>query len=224
MSIDKAVMEKTDLASVCEVEMSWTDIGSWLTISEMSAVNKEGNVLVGDIIAHDTKNSYIHSDRHLIGTIGVQDLVVVAVDDSILVATKDKVHNVREIVNQLKILGRSEHIDHLKVYRPWGYYQNLLVGNNFIVKEICIEKGQRISLQYHNYRTEKWFVVEGKASIRNGDDEEVLNPGESTYVPAGAIHRLENQENQILRIIEVQFGEYLSEEDIHRLEDDFGRQ
>ncbi len=224
LSIDVAVMEKTDVASVCEVEMGWTDIGSWVTISEMNVANNDGNVFVGDILAHDTKNSYIHSDRHLIGTIGVQDLVVAAVDDSILVATKDQVHNVREIVDQLKLLGRHEHIHHSKVYRPWGYYQNLLVGNNFLVKEICIEKGKRISLQYHHYRTESWFVVEGKASIRNGDNEEVLNSGESTYIPAGVIHRLENQEDQILRIIEVQFGEHLSEEDIIRLEDDFGRQ
>lgn len=224
LSIDVAVMEKTDVAAVCEVEMSWTDIGSWATISEMSSANNDGNVLIGDILTHDTKNSYIHSDSHLIGAIGVQDLVVVAVDDSILVATKDQVHNVREIVDQLKLLGRSEHIYHSKVYRPWGYYQNLLVGNKFVVKELCIEKGQRISLQHHHSRSESWFVVEGKATVRNGESEETLNSGESTYIPVGAIHRLENQEDKILRIIEVQFGAYLSEEDITRLEDDFGRQ
>lgn len=223
VSIDYAVMEKTDRAVVVRTEMGWSDVGAWSALGDLGSADETGNVRIGDVILHDAKNSYVRSERPLVAAIGVENLIIVATDDAVLVAPKDKAQDVRHIVDKLKADERYEHESHTRVYRPWGHYQNLEQGRGFLVKQIVVKPGAKLSLQYHHHRAEHWVVVEGEARVTNGDDVLTLTANQSTFIPVGARHRLENPSDTPLRLIEVQSGDYIGEDDIVRLEDDFER-
>jgi len=223
ISIDYAVMEKTDKAAVVASDFGWNDIGAWTAIHEMGRTDEAGNVTSGEVILHDVTGSYVRGEDVLIAAVGVEDLIVVATDDAVLVTPKDRAQDVRHVVTQLKTEGREEHESHTRVYRPWGYYQILESGPGFLVKQIMVEAGAKLSLQYHAHRAEHWVIVEGEARVTKGDDVLVLQANQSTYIPVGAAHRLENPGAVPLRLIEVQSGSYVGEDDIVRLEDDYGR-
>jgi len=223
ISVDYAVMEKTERAVVVRADMGWSDVGAWSALSELGTPDDAGNVTGGDVLLHDTQNSYVRSERPLVAAVGVEDLVIVATDDAVLVAPKDRAQDVRYIVERLRASERSEHESHTRVYRPWGHYQNLDHGPGFLVKQIVVKPGAKLSLQYHHHRAEHWVVVEGEARVTNGDETLILKSNQSTYIPVGARHRLENPSTEPLRLIEVQSGDYIGEDDIVRLEDDFGR-
>ena len=223
ISIDYAVMEKTNRATVIPSSIGWSDVGSWMSLHQLETPDENGNVSVGDIVLYETKNSYIRTDTQLITAIGVENMIVVATDDAILIAPSDRDQDVRVAVDTLKQQGRSQAVAHSYVSRPWGSYKNLQVGDDFLVKEITVSPGVQLSLQYHNHRAEHWVVVEGSARVTNGDDVFDLKANQSTYIPVGVIHRLENTGTTPLRLIEVQTGDLISEDDIVRVEDDFGR-
>ncbi len=223
LSIDYAVMEHTDKAAVVPVDMGWTDVGSWSALWEMGAKDGDGNVVLGDAIAHDTKDSYIRSDGRLVAALGLENAVVVATDDAVLVMSRDMAQNVRKVVEDLESAGRTEHSVHSKVYRPWGYYQRIDAGDRFQVKHLHVNPGQKLSLQMHRHRAEHWVVVSGTAKVTRGDETFLLHENESTYLPVGVKHALENPGEAPLRLIEVQSGEYLGEDDIVRFEDRYGR-
>ena len=222
-SIDYAVMEKTDKAVVIPVDIGWNDVGSWSALWEVSEKDGDGNMLKGDVLTHDTQGCFIQNDKKLIATVGIKDLVLVETDDSILVADKNRVQEVKQIVNDLKKADRPETDLHRKVYRPWGYYDSIENGENYQVKRLAVYPGAKLSLQKHKHRAEHWVVVSGTARVVNGDREFDLQINESTYIPIGAIHQLSNLSDTLLEIIEVQSGEYLGEDDIERLEDVYGR-
>ncbi len=222
-SIDYAVMEKTDKAVVIPLDASWSDVGSWSALWEIAAKDVHGNACRGDVLAHDCHNNYIQSDRKLIATIGIDNLVIVETDDSILVASKDRVQDVKAIVSALKTQNRSETQLHRKVYRPWGYYDSIDQGERFQVKRIVVSPGQKLSLQKHHHRAEHWIVVSGTALVTRGDEQILLAENQSTYIPLGVKHRLENPGAIPLEMIEIQSGSYLGEDDIVRYEDTYGR-
>lgn len=222
-SIDYAVMEKTKHAVVVPIDIGWSDVGSWSALWDVSEKDNNGNMLKGDVLTHDTQNCFIQNDKKLIATVGVQDLVLVETDDSILVADKQRVQEVRQIVKHLQEKDRPEKDFHRKVYRPWGYYDSIENGENYQVKRLAVYPGAKLSLQKHKYRAEHWVVVSGVARVVNGDREFDLKVNESTYIPIGAVHQLSNQSDILLEIIEVQSGTYLGEDDIERLEDVYGR-
>jgi mannose-1-phosphate guanylyltransferase/mannose-6-phosphate isomerase len=223
LSVDVAVMERTDRAVVVPVEMGWNDVGAWPALYEANSKDASGNVVTGDVLTHDTKNSYVSSDGVLVATVGVENLIVVATDDAVLVTSQTTAQEVRHIVEQLRQSDRHEHYRHSTVYRPWGNYRNLQENPGYLTKEIVVNPGAKLSLQYHHHRAEHWVVVEGQAIVTNGDEILTLDAGQSTYIPLGATHRLENQGDKPLRLIEVQVGDYIGEDDIVRVEDDFGR-
>jgi len=223
ISVDYAVMEKTNRATVIPSSIGWSDVGSWMSLYQLESPDENGNVSVGDIVLYETKNSYIRTDTQLITAIGVENMIVVATDDAILIAPADRDQDVRVAVDTLKQQGRSQAVAHSHVSRPWGSYKNLQVDTAFLVKEINVSPGVQLSLQYHNHRAEHWVVVEGSARVTNGDNVFDLKPNQSTYIPLGVIHRLENIGTTPLRLIEVQTGDLISEDDIVRVEDDFGR-
>ena len=222
-SIDYAVMEKTSSAVVVPVECDWSDVGSWSALWDISEKTAEGNAIIGDVIAEDTSNSYLRSDSKLIAAIGLENVVIVESDDAIMVASKDRVQDVKKIVEKLKAQGRSETELHRKVYRPWGYYDSIDHGKRFQVKRIVVSPGQQLSLQMHHHRAEHWIVVSGTARVTRGDDVFLVGENESTYIPLGVLHRLENPGAIPLEMIEVQSGSYLGEDDIVRFEDTYGR-
>jgi len=222
-SIDYAVMEKTDSAVVIPLDADWNDVGSWAALWEIAEKDSNGNALKGDVLTHDTKNSYIHSDQKLIATIGVSDLVIIESDDAIMVAPRDRVQEVKEIVAQLKAKKRSECDVHRKVYRPWGYYDSIDNGERHQAKRIFVKPGAKLSLQMHHHRAEHWIVVKGTAQVTRGDEQFFVSENESTYIPIGTIHSLENRGAIPLEMIEVQSGSYLGEDDIVRFEDRYGR-
>jgi len=222
-SIDYAVMEKTSSAVVVPVECGWSDVGSWSALWDISEKTAEGNAIIGDVIAEDTSNSYLRSDSKLIAAIGLENVVIVESDDAIMVASKDRVQDVKKIVEKLKAQGRSETELHRKVYRPWGYYDSIDHGKRFQVKRIVVSPGQQLSLQMHHHRAEHWIVVSGTARVTRGDDVFLVGENESTYIPLGVLHRLENPGAIPLEMIEVQSGSYLGEDDIVRFEDTYGR-
>ena len=222
-SIDYAVMEKTEHAAVVPVDMGWDDVGSWSALWAVGDKDQDGNILMGDVIAHNVERSYVRSTGQLVASIGVSDTIVVATDDVVLVADKDHAQDVKDIVEHLKNEGRDEHVLHKRVYRPWGWYQCMDHSNHFQVKQLSIKPGGILSLQSHQHRSEHWVVVSGTASVVRGDEDITLNVNQSTYIPAGVKHRLENKADQDLRIIEVQTGKYLGEDDIERFEDVYGR-
>ncbi|MFZ5605631.1 MAG: mannose-1-phosphate guanylyltransferase/mannose-6-phosphate isomerase [Pseudomonadota bacterium] len=221
-SIDYAVMEKTDAAAVLPVDIGWNDVGSWSALWEVSAQDADGNAHHGDVIAIDSRNSYAYA-RRLVALVGVDDLVVVETDDAVLVARKDRVQQVKDVVARLKAESRSQAVLHREVHRPWGSYDSVDIGDGFQVKRIKVKPGARLSLQSHTRRAEHWVVVRGTARVTRDNDVFELLPNQSTYIPIGARHRLENPGREMLELIEVQSGDYLGEDDIVRYEDLYGR-
>lgn len=223
-SIDYAVMEKTGRAAVVPVSCGWSDIGSWSSLWSVAERDDDGNRYEGDVIAVDTRDSLVRaSDRRMIATIGVEDLVIVDTADATLVARKDRVQDVKAVVDRLKAAGRTEHLFHRKVYRPWGSYDSIGVGPRFQVKKIVVKPGAALSLQKHAHRAEHWIVVSGVAEVTCDDSVFDLHENESTYIPQGSVHRLRNRGTEPVELIEVQSGHYLGEDDIVRLEDVYGR-
>lgn len=223
ISLDRAVMEKTHNLAVVPCEMGWNDIGSWNAMAELIAPDGSGNRIRGDVHVVDTADSYISSDKRVIGTVGVSDLVIVDTPDALLVASRDRVQDVKKLFESLKASGHEAHLLHSTVHRPWGTYTVLEEGERFKIKRIEVKPGGRLSLQMHYHRSEHWVVVSGTAKIVNGDQELLLTTNQSTYIPCGHKHRLENPGNIGLVMIEVQSGEYLGEDDIVRFDDVYGR-
>ena len=221
-SIDYAVMEKTDAAMVLPVDIGWNDVGSWSALWDVSEQDGGGNAHHGDVISVDSRNSYAYA-RRLVALVGVDDLVVVETDDAVLVARKDKVQQVKDVVAQLKAGQRSQAALHREVHRPWGSYDSVDMGERFQVKRIKVKPGARLSLQSHTKRAEHWIVVSGTARVTRDNDVFELYANQSTYIPIGAKHRLENPGTETLELIEVQSGDYLGEDDIVRYEDVYGR-
>lgn len=222
-SIDYAVMEHAIRAAVVPVEMGWNDVGSWQSLWEIAPLDDAGNAVQGDVLTDGTRNSYIRSEGPLVAAIGVEDLVVVATKDAVLVSRRDAVQNVKKMVENLEREGRDLHAQHSMVHRPWGTYESVDSGANFQVKHIMVKPGAALSLQMHNRRAEHWIVVEGTALVTCEDRKFLLKANESTFIPMGARHRLENPGTVPLRLIEVQSGTYLGEDDIVRFEDAYGR-
>jgi mannose-1-phosphate guanylyltransferase/mannose-6-phosphate isomerase len=222
-SIDYALMEKSNNVVVVPLDAQWNDIGSWSALYDIGTKDSNGNAIQGDVFTEDTTNTYIHANHHLVATIGVQDLVIVDTPNATLVATKDKVQEVKKIVEQLQQQDREEQFCNRKVYRPWGWYDSIEVGFHFQVKRLHVNPGAKLSLQMHYKRAEHWVVVSGTATAINGEDVLTLTEGDSTYIPIGTTHGLENKTNEQLEIIEVQSGTYLGEDDIVRFEDIYGR-
>jgi mannose-1-phosphate guanylyltransferase / mannose-6-phosphate isomerase len=222
-SVDYAVMEHTHLSAVVPAALSWSDVGAWNALWDLGPRDADGNVLVGDVVANDTHNSYLRSEHKLLTAVGVKDLVVIATRDVVMVADRDRAQDVKKIVDRLKADKRSEATSHVVVHRPWGSYQSIDMGPRFQVKRLTVKPGAKISLQKHAQRAEHWVVVSGVARVTRDDDTLVLRENMSTYIPVGCVHRLENPGTEMLHIIEVQSGGYLGEDDIVRLEDSYGR-
>lgn len=222
-SIDYALMEKTKRAAVVAADLDWSDIGSWYALWEVSAKDANGNVSQGDVILEDTKNCLIRAEDTLVATVGLEDMLVVETSDAVLVAPMSRSQDVKKIVNHLKKRNRAEFKAHRTVYRPWGSYTVLEAQERYQIKRITVSPGAILSLQMHHHRHEHWVVVSGTARITNGDDVFLLYENQSTYIPAGVKHRLENPGVIDLELIEVQNGSYLGEDDIVRLEDVYGR-
>lgn len=222
-SIDYAVMEKTDKAAVVPLAAGWSDVGAWSSLWELGNGDASGNVSSGDVLSYNTRNSYIRAEHRLVATVGLDNIVVVETNDAILVAAKDQVQDVKKIVETLKVQGRSEVSLHRHVYRPWGVYDSIDSGERYQVKRITVKPGAKLSVQMHHHRAEHWIVVSGTAKVTNGDKELTLTENQSTYIPVGVIHALENPGKIPLELIEVQSGSYLGEDDIVRFEDRYGR-
>jgi mannose-1-phosphate guanylyltransferase/mannose-6-phosphate isomerase len=222
-SIDYALMEKSSNVVVVPLDAQWNDIGAWSALYDIGIKDSQGNVIKGDVITQDTTNTYINADHHMVAAIGVDNLIIIDTPDATFIATQDKAQEVKSIVESLQASGRCESRTHRKVYRPWGWYDSIESGEYFQVKRLNVKPGAKLSLQMHHQRAEHWVVVSGTATITNGEQMFSLNKGESTYIPLGAIHALENTTNEPLEIIEVQSGTYLGEDDIVRFEDIYGR-
>ena len=208
---------------VVPLDARWSDVGSWSSLWDISEKDQQGNAVQGDVLLHDIRNTYVRSEHKLIATVGVDDLVITESDDAILIARSDRVQDVKKVVEQLKTEGRIEAKLHRKVYRPWGSYDSVDMGDRFQVKRIMVKPGASLSLQKHYHRAEHWVVVKGTAKVLNGDQEILLTENQSTYIPIGVVHRLENPGKFELELIEVQSGGYLGEDDIVRIEDTYGR-
>jgi mannose-1-phosphate guanylyltransferase/mannose-6-phosphate isomerase len=222
-SIDYAVMEKTRAAVVLPLDAGWSDVGSWASLFDALPADEDGNVIKGDVLLHDTHDCYVHSTGRLVAAVGMDDHVIVETKDAILVAPKDRVQDVKELVAKLKKSGRGESALHREVFRPWGSYDSLDAGDRFQVKRLSVKPGGVLSLQMHHHRAEHWIVVSGTARITRDDKTFLLSENESTYIPIGATHRIENPGKVPLHIVEVQSGSYLGEDDIVRFEDNYGR-
>jgi mannose-1-phosphate guanylyltransferase/mannose-6-phosphate isomerase len=216
-------MEKSDNVVIVPLDAQWNDIGAWSAVHDIGQKDANGNVIKGDVIALDTTNTYINANNHIVATIGVENLIVVDTPDATLIATQDKVQEVKSIVKSLQKKDRDEFHSNRKVYRPWGWYDSIEVGVHFQVKRLHVNPGAKLSLQMHHKRAEHWVVISGTATAINGEDVLTLTEGQSTYIPAGKTHGLENDTNEQLEIIEVQSGMYLGEDDIVRFEDIYGR-
>jgi mannose-1-phosphate guanylyltransferase/mannose-1-phosphate guanylyltransferase/mannose-6-phosphate isomerase len=222
-SIDYAVMERTDKAVVIPLDAGWNDVGSWSALWDVTVKDPFGNAIHGDVLTVDTRNSFIHAENKLVAVIGVQDLVVVETDDAVMIAPKDRVQEVKQIVAQLKERGRSEADVHRKCYRPWGHYDLVDSGDRHQTKRIVVKPGGKLSIQKHHHRAEHWVVVKGTALVTKGDEKLLITENESTYIPLGIVHCLENPGVIPLEIVEVQSGSYLGEDDIVRFGDQYGR-
>ena len=222
-SIDYAVMEKTRDAVVVPLAAGWSDVGSWSSLHAAVESDTDGNVLRGDVIAEDTRDSFVFSESRLVATVGLDSHVVVETKDAVLVAPRDRVQDVKALVARIKAAGRSEHSLHREVFRPWGSYDSVESGERYQVKRLSVNPGASMSLQLHHHRAEHWIVVSGTARITRNDEVFLLEENESTYIPLGAKHRIENPGKIPLHIIEVQSGSYLGEDDIVRFEDRYGR-
>ena len=222
-SVDYAVMEKTTDAVVVPMDAGWSDIGSWASLWDISKKDKAGNVSHGDVMLYNTNNSFVRTDGKLVATVGVDDLVIVCTKDALMVAHKDSVQDAKVIVQKLKDNQRSEWELNREVYRPWGKYDSIDSGDRYKVKRITVKPGAKLSVQMHHHRAEHWIVVHGSAKVTNGDKTFLLSENESTYIPIGVVHALENPGKVELELIEVQSGSYLEEDDIARFEDIYGR-
>ncbi|WP_416695848.1 mannose-1-phosphate guanylyltransferase/mannose-6-phosphate isomerase [Candidatus Pseudothioglobus sp. Uisw_050_01] len=223
LSIDYAVMEHTKSSVVVPLDANWNDVGSWESLMSSKLKDTEGNVVEGDVILDNVENTFAYSSNRLVSAVGVSGLIIVDTSDALLVTSKEYSQNIKNIVAKLKDQNRPEAVNHRKVFRPWGYYDSLDVGDGFQAKRICVKPGEKISLQKHKHRSEHWVVVSGTAKITCGDKIYNLEKNQSTYIPKGEVHRLENEGAVDLEIIEVQTGDYLGEDDIIRLEDDYER-
>ncbi len=222
-SIDYAVMEKTQRAAVVPVSYGWSDVGSWRTVWEITPKDAAGNAAQGKAVFVDARGSYVSSDKALVALLGVENLVVVATEDAVLVARRDDANEMKRLIAKLKAVAPKVAEEHLRVHRPWGSYQSLDEGNRYQVKRIVVKAGGRLSLQMHHHRAEHWVIVRGTARVTVGDEVKTLHENESIYIPIGSRHRLENPGKIDLELIEVQTGSYLGEDDIIRIEDDYRR-
>jgi mannose-1-phosphate guanylyltransferase/mannose-6-phosphate isomerase len=223
ISIDYAVMEKSDRVVVLPLEIKWSDIGSWDSVYEILGKNGNRNVKIGEILDVNTKNSLIIGNKRLISTVGIKDLLIVETDDAILISKRGETQKVKDIVKQLEMLGRKEINEHITTHRPWGSYTILEEGPRYKIKRIVVNADQKLSHQMHHHRSEHWIVVKGTARVTIGAKEEFVHENESTYVPKSTLHRLENPGKVPLELIEVQNGEYVGEDDIVRFDDVYGR-
>lgn len=223
VSFDYAILEKTTNAAMVILDAGWSDIGSWSALWELEEQDNAGNVVKGDTITKDTTNCFLQSNYKLLATLGVDNIVVVDTPDAILVANKDQIENVADIVEELKSNGRKEYLFHREVYRPWGRYDSIDTGERFQVKRITVNPGAKLSVQMHHHRAEHWIVVSGTAKVSRGDEDYLVSENQSTYIPLGTVHALENPGKIPLEMIEVQSGTYLGEDDIVRLQDKYGR-
>ncbi len=223
LSIDYAVMEHTNNAAVIPVDLEWSDLGSWDALWDISEKDHQGNIIIGDVIAKQVNNSYIHSDNKLISILGLNNIIAVVTEDAVLISSKEHINQIKDVVQKLKEDDRTELDTHKRVYRPWGYYQTIDLEDRFQVKRIMIKPGAKISTQIHYHRAEHWVVVEGTAKIIKGEEILILHENESIYLPIGIKHSVENPGKIPLHLIEVQSGSYLGEDDIVRIEDMYGR-
>jgi mannose-1-phosphate guanylyltransferase/mannose-6-phosphate isomerase len=222
-SIDYAVMEETDKAAVVALDAGWSDIGAWSSLWEASTRDAQGNVVQGDVYTHATQNALLISQHRFVAAVGLDDIIVVETPDAVLVVHKNHAQDVKEVVSRLKSDKRSEYQTHRRVYRPWGSYEGVDAGTRFQVKRLMVNPGAALSLQMHHHRAEHWIVVKGTARVTRGEEVFMLTENQSTYIPLGTTHRLENPGNIPLEIIEVQSGSYLGEDDIVRFEDKYNR-
>jgi mannose-1-phosphate guanylyltransferase/mannose-6-phosphate isomerase len=223
ISIDYAVMEKSDKVAVLPLDLYWNDIGSWDSLHDILSRDENGNAVVGDVMAIDTKNCLIFGNKRFLSTIGLEDCLVVETDDAVLVAKKGETWKVKEIVDRLKQSKRKEASEHVTTYRPWGSYTILEQGPRYKIKRVVVNPGEKLSLQKHSHRSEHWVVVKGTAKVTIGGEGIFIHENESAYVPKSNLHRLENAGKIPVEIIEVQNGEYMEEDDIERFDDDYGR-
>lgn len=222
-SIDYAVMQSTQKAAVVPARFGWSDVGAWDALWQVAAKDENGNVLIGDVFTADTTNSYVRAESRLVSVIGLDDVVVVETPDAVLVMHKEKAQKIKQAIEHFNTHGRKEHMEHLRVYRPWGWYEGIDRGERFQVKRIMVKPGEQLSLQMHHHRAEHWIVVSGTAKVTINDKEILLGENQSTYIPLGHTHRLENPGKIPLHLIEVQSGAYLGEDDIVRFQDTYGR-
>lgn len=222
-SVDYAVMENTSDAVVVPLDAGWSDVGSWSALWDVDDKDNNGNAFRGDVMLEETENCLVHATNKLVATVGLKDTIVVETKDAVLVAAKDKVHEVKKIVQRLKDAGRTEAKHHRQVYRPWGHYDSIGNGDRYQVKCITVKPGAKLSVQMHHHRAEHWIVVSGTAQVTVGDKTSLVTENESTYIPVGIVHALENPGKVPLELIEVQSGSYLGEDDIVRFEDRYGR-
>ena len=223
-SIDYAVMEKTDKAAMVPLDAGWSDVGSWATLHDVRASDESGNTIDGDVLLHDCKGMFVQAESRLVAAVGLEDVVIIQTKNSVLVASKARSQDVKEIVNQLEEQGRIEAKQYRQVFRPWGSYDSIDSDDGFQVKRLIVNPGAILSLQKHARRAEHWVVVRGTARITLDDREFDLGVNESTYIPIGAVHRIANPGDEPVHIIEVQCGDYLGEDDIVRIEDKYGRE
>ena len=222
-SIDYAVMENTKDAVVVPIDAGWSDIGSWSSVWDISDKDESGNATFGDVLLHESKNSYVRTDGRLVAAIGTDNLIIVSTKDAVMVANKDCAQDAKRIVEKLQDSSRSEWELNQEVYRPWGKYDSIDMGPRYQVKRITVKPGAKLSVQMHHHRAEHWVVVSGTAKVTNNGETFLLSENESTYIPVGAVHSLENPGKVDLELIEVQSGSYLGEDDIVRFEDLYGR-
>lgn len=222
-SIDYAVMEKTSHSVVVPMDAQWCDVGSWSSLWDISTKDDNGNVTHGDVIYHNSNNNYVYAENSLVATIGTDNLVIVQTKDALLIAKQDQVQNIKKVVDVLKREKRSEHISHREEYRPWGRYDSVDQGGRYQVKRITVKPGERLSTQMHYHRAEHWVVVAGTAKVTRGDDVFLVSENESTFIPVGVVHTLENPGKVPLEVIEIQSGTYLGSDDIIRFDDKYGR-
>jgi len=223
ISIDKAIMEKTNLGVVYPLKAGWNDIGSWQSMWEVSDKDKLGNSIIGKVFKDNVKNSYLRSENRLIVALGIEETIVVETIDAVLIAKKDQIQFIKNIVKKLEIDNNPEANIHKTIYRPWGNYSSIAEGKNWQVKKIIVKEGESLSLQLHNHRSEHWVIVSGKALIEIEGEKKLLNKNESAYIPLGSKHRLSNPGISPLILIEVQSGDYFGEDDIIRFQDKYGR-
>jgi mannose-1-phosphate guanylyltransferase/mannose-6-phosphate isomerase len=222
-SIDYAVMEKTAIGAMVPLDAGWNDLGSWEALWQVGRRDGADNVVHGDVLLHDVRRCYVHAEDRLVAAVGVSDHVVVETADAVFLSPRDRVQDIKHLVERLKAGGRIEASAHRKVYRPWGVYESVFASERFQVKRLFIQPGARVAVQMHHHRAEHWIVVNGTALVQKGEERFLLREDESTYIPSGVIHRLENPGRIPLEIIEVGTGSYLAEDDVIRYEDDFGR-